>query len=204
MRFHQFLGDHFDLPLWRRVGISIAVLALHIAVFSGLLAMRIVDVEPPATRREPAMTYITLPRMEPARPMRAKAKIHTGGPAFFNPYTFHIFTFAPPGQNAITIVPPVPRIADETKRCPSTLRPGTPEWKRRCVPIPPPVKYEDGTVEFSLVPRDSPAFKRWEAELKKRNSPVELPCTYVRTDPATNIKSNMADIGCAMRKWLGR
>jgi hypothetical protein len=208
LRFHLLLGDRFDSPRWRRAGISIAVLALHIAVFSGLLMMRIVEVELSATRREPAMTYVMLPRMQPAKPVRAKPKAHTGGPAYFNPYAFSPYTFVLPGPNAITIVPPVPHIADETKGCPSTLRPGTPEWKRRCVPIPPPVKYDDGTVEFSLVPRDSPAFKRWEAELKKRNSPVELPCGYMRKDPPMlgphESSSAMVDLGCAAHKWFGR
>ncbi len=205
LRFHPLLGADFDSPLWRRVGISLIVLALHAAVFFGLLVMRIVDLDMPSPRREPAMTYITLPPMPPPKPARIKGgnKGKGGSIPYFNPYTF-----GHAGPNAITVMRIRPFVWDGTKGCPTPLRPGSPEWKERCLPNPSVVKTDDGTEDFSLVPRDSPAFKQWEAEIKKRNSPVELPCGYMRKDPPMlgphENSSAMVDLGCAAHKWFGR
>jgi len=109
-------------------------------------------------------------------------------------------------SNAITILRMLPYVANGQPSCPSYLKPGTPEWEKRC---PAQAGHQDvaGEEDFSLVPRGTLAFQRWEAERKARNQPFDVPCTYTRTEklPGGPFErtSAMVNVGCAFGKIFG-
>lgn len=193
-------------PYWRQGTIALAVAALHFLALVGLLAVRMVDSRliPLVNRTE--MVLVALPHTL-EKTSRSPPDRNPGQPTKPVWQDYPWTRQSAPGRNAITILR-IPRyVAKGPPPCPRVLRPGTPEWKERCASEAPKTAgpdEDDGYEDFSLVPRDAPAFQRWEAELRKRRSPVQVPCTYVRTDPVTHTKSNMADIGCTMKSLFGR
>lgn len=196
--------------LWRRGAIGLAVAALHLVAFLGLLVTHIVDLRGLGARQAAAMTYVVLPPPpRPAKQLRVKSRTKGGGAAmpYFNPETFVM-----PGVNAITlpnisayVQSHVPR---KSRRCPLVLRPDSPEWKRLCAPGEPEPEDDGGTENLAEIRRIQAVFARVEAEQRKRYKPAHVPCTYTKkyVIPGGPFESSaaMTDVGCAAREWFGR
>ena len=196
-------ADAFESPYWRRGVTVLAVTALHVLAFVGLLMTRIVDTA--RTDHQSVLTLVMLPPLAvkpvPSRPGRKGLK---NGPAALPEYRWIVP--GAPGDNAITILRILPYMANGQPSCPSYLKPGTPEWEKRC---PAQAGHQDmvGEEDFSLVPRGALAFQRWEAERKARNKPFDVPCTYTQTEklPGGPFErtSAMVNVGCAVGKLFG-
>jgi len=182
--------------------IAVVVVLLHGLAFIGLMLTRLVEVNRLPSPRETVLTLVSLPPLAAKPPPEQK----TPGPAAPLPDFRVLYGPYATGSNAITI-----RIPDYAASglavCPSSLKPGSEAWKRRCPWLakaqkPPPD--ESGYEDFALTLPSSPAFAKWEQDVRKRNQPMQSPCAYVRTDPATGTKSNMTDIGCSLKSLFGR
>ena len=198
-------ADAFESPYWRRGASLLAVTVLHVLAFVGLLMTRIVDIHTATAVRQSVMTLVMLPplavRPVPSRPGRKGLK---NTPAALPEYRWIVP--GAPDSNAITILRLPPYAAKGQESCPSYLKPGTPEWIKRC-PDQAARKELVGEEDFSLVPRGAPAFQRWEAERKARDKPFDVPCTYTQTEklPGGPFErtSAMVNVGCAIGKLFG-
>jgi hypothetical protein len=190
----------------RQGAIIVGVAALHAAAILALLLDRIAPERP--AERGTEITFIQLPPVA-RRAVKPRHRPRSQRPAVVWP-DYHWVVPLPGinvGPGAISIPPigklrfPPPTAELLRGSCPKVLRPDSPVWKR-CMPAAPP-KEDDGWQEFEVPPTESLYADRWRKETQVRDRPIESPCSYVRTDPATGIRSNMADLGCAAKSLFG-
>ncbi len=179
--------------LQQRGVIIVLVIGLHVAVVAGMLIVRIVEhVEAPGALHT-VVTYIPLQPLPVRGPRKRRSRGGATAPGiYFDPYApFGVRHFA------LHISPYKGSLAPP---CHYILAPSSDEFKQHCMGQAPPA---DEAEDFSLFPGNPAALARWKAQMKKRDAPYQLPCTYVRTDPETGLKSNMTDIGCTAKSLFG-